>query len=262
MSKSKTTDKTGRPVYPDWAQEILGKYRPHNVVVHHPYVAHPHPIHHGVYWPYHPYVKYPKVPSYKDFMNDKYYKALKNAADKARYHYAFDACQRKGKKWSAKKRYQCFKLMWKQYKPHKSNSLNAVRDRVQRDCMKYSDNPEMRKKCFQEHIKNYEDRLTGKKKKVASGLVEAENEEDNDLDEKNHDYEKAVNALNEDGEDEMDIDSDDNLIEEDDFLGEDEDNMDADDDEDNVNEDEDVAEEELDEEEELEKEDEEKKDEE
>jgi len=141
LTKSKTTDSLGRPQYPEWAREILGTYRPHDVHVHHPFgVAHAHP-----YYGYP--MKFP-VPSYKDFMNDKYYDSLKSAADKARYHYAFDACQRRGKKWSANRRYKCFKLMWKQYKPHKSNSINAVRDRVQKDCPKFDDQPEQRKKCF------------------------------------------------------------------------------------------------------------------
>lgn len=177
-AKSKTEDEQGRPVYPEWAQDILGKYREHDLIVH--------PLAH----PLQPSMRIkPKQPSFTDFLNDEYYDKLKTAADKARYHYAFDACQRKGKSWSAKKRYRCFRLMWKQYKPHKSNSLNAVRDRVQRDCQKYANHPELRKKCFEEHIKNYEDRLVGKSKEIASGLAEADN---NEMDENNTDYEKVI----------------------------------------------------------------------
>ena len=99
--KTKTVDSTGRPTYPEWAQEVLGTYRPHSVV---------YPNH-----PYSPYgvVVHPHVPDFKEFLNDKYYLKLKSAADKARYHYAFDSCARKGKNWSTKRRYKCFRLMWK-----------------------------------------------------------------------------------------------------------------------------------------------------
>lgn len=184
-SASKTTDETGRPIYPDWAQEILGKYREHDIIEY-PDV---HPLQPPVE------IK-PKMPSFEEFLNDEYYDQLKNAADKARYHYAFDTCQRKGKSWSTKKRYRCFRLMWKQYKPHKSNSLNAVRDRVQRACRKFANHPELRKKCFEEHIKNYEDRLVGRSKEIASGLAEAAN----DTEDQNTDYEKVVQHIEEMGD--------------------------------------------------------------
>jgi len=79
--------------------------------------------------------------------------------------------------------------------------------------MKFADQPELRKKCFEDHIRNYEDRLLHKKKKVASGLAEAEDADDNnDLDESNNDYEKKVQALNEDGSDDGDDDADDNFV--------------------------------------------------
>jgi hypothetical protein len=94
VPKSKTTDEVGKPVYPEWAREVLGKYRPHHVIVH------PHPYYHA-----HPYgghvMVLGKVPTLKQFKDDKYYSSLKDAADKARYHYAFDTCARKGKMWSS-----------------------------------------------------------------------------------------------------------------------------------------------------------------
>ena len=161
-SPPKTTDEYGRPMYPEWARDVLGTYRPHDIVVHP--ALHPHYPYGGVIVA----PKAPKAPTYKAFLNNKY--ELKDATAQARYHYAMDACQRKGKNWSQKRRYQCFRAMWKQYKPNKSNSINAVRDRVQKDCMKFSDNPELRSKCFDDHIKNYEDRLLAKPKKIASGL--------------------------------------------------------------------------------------------
>lgn len=100
--------------------------------------------------------------------------------------------------------------MWKQYKPHKSNSLNAIRDRVQRDCMKFKENPILRKKCFEDHIKNYEHRLLDKKRKSASGLMEQADDQ-NDFNEKNTDEVKAASAFN--GGDDGDSDEDEDLVE-------------------------------------------------
>jgi len=60
LQKTKTTDTVGRPVYPEWAREALGTYRPHDVHIHHPYgVAHAHP--------YYGYPLKVPCPSYKDF---------------------------------------------------------------------------------------------------------------------------------------------------------------------------------------------------
>jgi hypothetical protein len=122
---SKATDKEGRPTYPDWAQEVLGKYRPHTAVVHPGAIVHPG----GTTIVPHPHFV---VPDYKEWLKGKeaYLKKVSDAKLKARYQYAWDTCARRGKMWSAKRRYRCFRMMFAQYKPNKSNSLNAVRDRV------------------------------------------------------------------------------------------------------------------------------------
>lgn len=92
--------------------------------------------------------------------------------------------------------------------------------------MRFSSNPELRKRCFNDHIKNYEDRLLNKTKKVASdhhpvGL--AEDEDENNFNEK--DTDKVVSAFaTQDGDSAADDDDDDN------FLGEEEDNFAAEDD--------------------------------
>lgn len=150
---------------------MLGTYRPHDAVVHPGAIVHPG----GTTVLPHPHFV---VPDYKEWLKgkDAYLKKVSDAKLKARYQYAWDTCARRGKMWGSKRRYKCFRMMYAQYKPNKSNSLNAVRDRVQRDCMRYAENPILRAKCFDEHIKNYEERLLAKKKKVAS-LMEAGAEE-------------------------------------------------------------------------------------
>lgn len=90
-------------------------------------------------------------------MNSRYYQDIKNRALKSRYSFARKHCLRKGMSMAA--RYECFKLHWKQYKPGSKNTIHNVRERVQRDCMKYRYNPRLRRMCFKAHVRHYQGKL-------------------------------------------------------------------------------------------------------
>lgn len=128
----------------------------------------------------------PACPQYQDWLDSRYYHQIKNSAIKARYAFARKHCLRKG--LSMKARYECFKLHWKQYKPGSKNTIHQVRNRVQRDCMKYKYNPKLRRMCFKAHVKHYEGKLLAEQQ---------EEEEAND----NNDTENMVEAENESGSD-------------------------------------------------------------
>jgi hypothetical protein len=99
----------------------------------------------------------PACPGAHDWMNSRYYHEIKNRALKSRYQFARKNCMRKG--MSMASRYECFKLHWKQYKPGSKNTIHQVRDRVQRDCMKYRYNPRLRRMCFKAHVRHYQTKL-------------------------------------------------------------------------------------------------------
>lgn len=110
-----------------------------------------------VYAPPAPEEKDHPCPRYTEWVNTRYYQKIKNKAIKARYAFARNHCLRKG--LSMKQRYECFKLHWKQYKPGTKNTIHQVRNRVQRDCMKYKYNPKLRRMCFRAHVKHYKNSL-------------------------------------------------------------------------------------------------------
>lgn len=135
----------------------------------------------------------PACPGYHDWMESRYYHEIKNKAIAARYGFARKHCLRKGLSMAA--RYECFKLHWKQYKPGSKNTIHQVRNRVQRDCMKYKYNPKLRRMCFKAHVKHYEGKLLAE---------EEENQNQNDED---------TNMINAESEgDDADDEQDDSLV--------------------------------------------------
>jgi len=107
--------------------------------------------------PFGAHIVVPACPGYHDWMNSRYYHKIKNDAVKARYSFARNHCMKKG--LSMNKRYECFKLHWKQYRPGSKNTIHQVRNRVQKDCMKYRHNPRLRRMCFKAHVKHYQTKL-------------------------------------------------------------------------------------------------------
>jgi hypothetical protein len=55
----------------------------------------------------------PDVPEFDEWKDEKYFRRIKDATLRARYHWAFDTCSKKSTSWSAKQKYKCFRLLWK-----------------------------------------------------------------------------------------------------------------------------------------------------